>query len=300
MDSRQNTTFKMYQTVAMVCTEFATDIATNPTFKSEADEFAALIPEIRRIDSLISDDRTLVTSAKNQTKDEMCALALDVAQNIKAVGIKTNDETLKMLGQTTKSSLTTCNEEKSLQQCTRIATKARDILPALNGRGMDTALLEELEAAIEGFKGKKPEPQNAKKEKTALIAQLSNLFERADMLLDLMEATTVNFKRTHPEFCGRFETATTVQSPIKKGTRIKFMLENALTGELLTNFNVLCPTLGFNTFVNGVANPTLDISNHADAQFIFTKEGFHPFTLEHVKITRGQVTRLVVKMMPIV
>ena len=141
---------------------------------------------------------------------------------------------------------------------------------------------------------------------TNLSYSVSELAANADLTaysgfhVDFWSATAVNFKRTHPEFCLRFEAATAVQSPIKKGTRIKFVLENALTGEVLTNFNVLCPTLGFNTFVNGAANPTLDISNHADAQFIFTKEGFHPFTLEHVKITRGQITRLVVKLQPIV
>ena len=98
MDNKQSSKFKMYQAVAKVCQTNATDIATNPAFKAEADEFVALIPEIRRVNGLIGDDLKPVAITKNQAKDAMVESALDMAKNIKAVGLINKDENLKSIG----------------------------------------------------------------------------------------------------------------------------------------------------------------------------------------------------------
>ncbi len=299
MDNRQNAKFKMYQAVEKICTAFASEIATNAAFKSESEEFVALIPEIRRVDSLIGDDRTFVAANKNQVKETMVGLTLDVLKNIKAVGIKTNDETLKSLGSTTKSSLTTGKEEQCLQNCERIAKKAREILTALNERGMDSSMLEDLETTITDFKDKKSEPLHVQQEKSAMLTQLTALFDKADNLVDLMELTLVNFKKSNPDFCARFDAATTIQTPITKTTKAKFLPENELTGELLNNFNVECPTIGFTAFVNGNGNPAFEIGSHKDAQIVFSKEGFQSITLDHVKITRGQLNKIVARLQPV-
>ena len=300
MNNNQSAKFKMYQSVEKVCREFATDFAAKPTFKTEAEEFLALIPEIRRIDSLIGDDRTVVALTKNQVKDNMIDLTVDVSKNIRAVGLKTNDETLKVMAQVSVSALSAGKEEMVLQRCQRIATKAREILPALNERGMESTLLDELDEAIEVFKGKKPEPQHMRKEKSALIAQLAKQFEKGDILLELMALTLPNFKKSNPDFFDRFEAASVIETPITKSTKGKFLPENEATSELLTNFNVAIPTTGFSAFINGKDNPALEIPHHKDAQIVFTKEGFQTETLEHEKIVRGQVNRFAVKMKPIV
>ena len=300
MNNNQSAKFKMYQSVEKVCLEFATDFVSKPTFKTEADEFVALIPEIRRIDSLIGDDRTVVALTKNQVKDNMIDLTVDVSKNIRAVGLKTNDETLKVMAQVSVSALSAGKEEMVLQRCQRIATKAREILPALNERGMESTLLDELDEAIEVFKGKKPEPQHMRKEKSALIAQLAKQFEKGDILLELMALTLPNFKKSNPDFFDRFEAASVIETPITKSTKGKFLPENEATSELLTNFNVAIPTTGFSAFINGKDNPALEIPHHKDAQIVFTKEGFQTETLEHEKIVRGQVNRFAVKMKPIV
>lgn len=300
MNNNQSAKFKMYQSVEKVCREFATDFETKPTFKTEAEEFLALIPEIRRIDSLIGDDRTVVALTKNQVKDNMIDLTVDVSKNIRAVGLKTNDETLKVMAQVSVSALSAGKEEMVLQRCQRIATKAREILPALNERGMESTLLDELDEAIEVFKGKKPEPQHMRKEKSALIAQLAKQFEKGDILLELMALTLPNFKKSNPDFFDRFEAASVIETPITKSTKGKFLPENEATSELLTNFNVAIPTTGFSAFINGKDNPALEIPHHKDAQIVFTKEGFQTETLEHEKIVRGQVNRFAVKMKPIV
>ena len=300
MNNNQSAKFKMYQSVEKVCREFATDFETKPTFKTEAEEFLALIPEIRRIDSLIGDDRTVVALTKNQVKDNMIDLTVDVSKNIRAVGLKTNDETLKVMAQMSVSALSAGKEEMVLQRCQRIATKAREILPALNERGMESTLLDELDEAIEVFKGKKPEPQHMRKEKSALIAQLAKQFEKGDILLELMALTLPNFKKSNPDFFDRFEAASVIETPITKSTKGKFLPENEATSELLTNFNVAIPTTGFSAFINGKDNPALEIPHHKDAQIVFTKEGFQTETLEHEKIVRGQVNRFAVKMKPIV
>ena len=300
MNNNQSAKFKMYQSVEKVCREFATDFETKPTFKTEAEEFLALIPEIRRIDSLIGDDRTVVALTKNQVKDNMIDLTVDVSKNIRAVGLKTNDETLKVMAQVSVSALSAGKEEMVLQRCQRIATKAREILPALNERCMESTLLDELDEAIEVFKGKKPEPQHMRKEKSALIAQLAKQFEKGDILLELMALTLPNFKKSNPDFFDRFEAASVIETPITKSTKGKFLPENEATSELLTNFNVAIPTTGFSAFINGKDNPALEIPHHKDAQIVFTKEGFQTETLEHEKIVRGQVNRFAVKMKPIV
>ena len=300
MNNNQSAKFKMYQSVEKVCREFATDIATKPIFKTEADEFVALIPEIRRIDGLIGDDRTVVALTKNQVKDSMIDLTIDVSKNIRAVGLKTNDETLKAIASTSVSALSAGKEEMVLQRCQRIATKAREILTALNERGMASTLLDELDEAIEVFKGKKPEPQHIRKEKSALIAQLGKQFETGDSLLELMALTLPNFKKSNPDFFNRFEAASVIETPITKTTKGKFLPENETTGDLLTNFNVAIPTTGFSAFINGKDNPSLEIPHHRDAQIVFTKEGFEMATLEHEKIVRGQMNRFVLKMKPIV
>ena len=299
MNNNQSAKFKMYQSVEKVCREFATDFATKPTFKTEAEEFVALIPEIRRIDSLIGDDRTVVALTKNQVKDNMIALTIDVSKNVRAVGLKTNDETLKVMAQVSVSALSAGKEEVVLQRCQRIATKAREILPALNERGMESTLLDELDEAIEVFKGKKPEPQYMRKEKSALIAQLAELFEKGDILIELMALTMPNFKKSNPDFFDRFAAASVIETPITRTTKGKFLPENETTGELLTNFNVAIPTTGFSAFINGKDNPTLEMPYHKDAQIVFTKEGFETSMLEHEKIVRGQVNRFSVKMKPV-
>ncbi len=83
MDNKQSAKFKMYQAVEKVYQTYATDIATNPTFKAEADEFVALIPEIRRVDGLISHDRKHVAKTKNNVKDAMVAAAFAQFQEVK-------------------------------------------------------------------------------------------------------------------------------------------------------------------------------------------------------------------------
>lgn len=296
MDNKQSSKFKMYQAVAKVCQTNATDIATNPAFKAEADEFVALIPEIRRVNGLIGDDLKPVAITKNQAKDAMVESALDMAKNIKAVGLINKDENLKSIGDVTKSGLSAGKEEDILQRCQRIAKKARTILPALNDRGMDSNLLDELDSLIEDFETKKPEPQSIKKEKTTLIAQLGKLFDRGDDLLELMLLTLPNFKRSNPTFFERFENASVMETPVSKTTKARFLPKDLATNELLTNFSVECPTLGFKAFINGVSNPALEIKNHADVQLIFTKEGYETVVLEHEKITKGQINNFEVKM----
>ena len=71
---------------------------------------------------------------------------LDVVKNLKLLGISTQDEALKMMGNTTKSSFTKCSEEECLQLCQRIAPTARTLLPSLQEHGFEVEVLNELDA----------------------------------------------------------------------------------------------------------------------------------------------------------
>ena len=299
MTVTQNSQFNMYQTVANLCDDYSATIATIPAFKADKETLAALILDIRRIDSEIGANRTNIAASKKQIKDEMCSQTLNVAKNIKALGIKTQDEALKTMGSVSKSSLTEGTEEECLQRCQRMAQKARTLLAQLNERGLETVVLYELDATIAQFAAIKPEPMRTKQDKSALIVQLADKFDKADTLIEIMSLTVDNFKRLDADFCARFVTAQTPIDAYTAKTKVKFVPEHSLTGERLKNFDVESPTTGFRASVNGKNNPAFPSMMHQDAHFILTKEGFAPAIAEHNKIMRGKVNKIIVKMMPL-
>ena len=300
MTSNQNSLFNMYQAVAKVSDDFAALVASVPAFKADMDTLTAIIPQIRRIDAALGVNRSDDTVLKNQTKDDMCALAFNAANNIKAHGIKTKDESLKSLGTTSVSALKAGTEEDCLQRCQRIAEKARLLLAPLQERGYRLIELESLEAQIAQFTALKPQPQVNKKEKSALVVELNDKFNEADDALETIRLILGNFEKSNPDFHKRFENVLLRIDPYTKTTKIKFVPENAITGELLKNFEVTNTSNGFRASVNGAANPTFDSTHHNDTNFVFTKEGFKDAVVEHVKVIRGKVNRITVKMKPII
>lgn len=299
MDKVQGVKFKMYQSIEKVCSKYPTEVALIAAFKAEADEFVALIPEIRRVDGLIGNDHTVAATTKKEIKDTMLEMAFDVNKNIKAVSLKNNDTELKSLSSITFSALGAGKEEDVLQRCQRIATKAREILPALNERGMETDVLDELDDAIAEFTDKKPMPKDSRKAKSALILKLGNLFNQADDLMELMLLTLPNFKKSNPAFYDAFDKASITETPITRSTKSRFIPKDAVTSEKLTNFTVSIPAINFTTFINGESNPAFEMQNNKEVQIIISKEGYQAVTLDKKKIKRGQINTFAVKMQPV-
>ena len=298
MTQEQNSKFDMYERVIKCCNENGVKVALIPAFQADKNLLESKLPTIRRLSKLIDADKAH-SDTKLNIRTKMIASGVDVCTNLYGYALMTaNDEILKM-SKHSKSSLNSGKEEEILSRCQNISEKARELVALLiEKRGMQEALLTQFEENIAQYQAIKPEPRSAQQAKSTLISQLNAIFDEAEIAMTLLSGSAVNFKNIDNHFLLRFEQATTIIASKTTKTQVKFNVVHSLTKEVISNYTIESSALKVNKTLADAKTmmPTL---HHKGADFVLSKDGFETVVLNKVKIKRGKVNIVKIKMQPV-
>lgn len=291
--------YEMYERLIKFCNEDAATVALIAPFKTHKETLESKLPIIFRLSGLIDAENAHAENKLNM-RMSMIALGLDVCANLNGYGRMMKDTALISMGDHSKSSLNKGKELDVEQRCQGISDKARLLLTELTNKlGMQEALLTQFEASIAQYKAIKTQPRTALQAKSNSIADLNSAFDEADLAYSLMVSGVVNFKNIASDFIPRFNNATTIIAPRVSTTKIKFEVTNGITKEKITDYHVESIALNVGKTLIAAKSSAMPTAHHKQADFVISREGFEPASVEKKKITKGKINIIKVKLMPI-
>jgi hypothetical protein len=300
MNAEQIAKLNMYDAVKTVCQDNATTIATINAFKTALDEFKDKISAIKEVAQQKDMTTTGIAADKKVRKENLSRTASAVAGAIYAYAATTGNNTLKQEVNFSAYDLQRTKDAMLAPRCQNIHDLGAANLTALADYGINAAKLAELQTAIDAFADSAPKPRAAKTTRSAMVANLRQLFNEADQILDeRMDALLPQFAATNPDFVATYQSARKILDPQTTTTQLKGTVTNQSDAAPVADatITVVEASKTAKTDANGdyLIKP-LEIGTYT---VTVTKTGFNNFQITGVEVKLGQVNSLAVELVEI-
>jgi hypothetical protein len=283
----------MCQGVEVHLNDNASIIAANVAFVSAFNNFKTKVAAVISTTQLTDLALTGLAVTKKTSKQELCALAADIAGVVYAFADATGNATLKAEVDYSLSDLLKMKDSLVAPRCQNIYAKTVENKAALGDYGITNAMLTALQAAITGYTETIPKPRAAVSNRKTLNANIVQLFKEIDsILLNQMDKLIVTFRTANPDFVETYFNVRLITDPAVTATQLKGVVTKASDGSPVKVATVTVVELGktAKTKSNG------EYSFKPIAKGTYTvrvvKDGFKDFEADEVEVKLGDVNHL--------
>jgi hypothetical protein len=142
-----------------------------------------------------------ITDEKMEARTDLEERALEIADQVSALGAKTRNAALMAQVQVTRSSLDLSQDDNLVQTAERIRDAAKDNTAALKPYGINTADITALTNAIDTFSGMKTAPRTAKAARSGATKGVASLIKTTRSIFrNQLDKMMTLFRRSNPDF----------------------------------------------------------------------------------------------------
>lgn len=212
MHDVQRSKFNMIQGVSGVFTDYKTTVASYPMLQTTVSELDLKLDEIHNADVILTQDSTANTAEKRKKKETLAVIASELAAAGAAYAADKGDIVLENTLKISFSDIRYGSDAEAAAQADVVWDALKGIAPeALAEYFIETADMEDLQAAIDDFDTISAHKSAMKSERVATTLKLKKLFREADTLL---EKTDRIMKRISRKETGFFNTYTNARQII--------------------------------------------------------------------------------------
>jgi len=230
MTSKQENKHSMYRTVREFLLKYALITSTLPGF---APLFALLVGYIGQISALSdtqSDKRTGLAATKNNLRELLMDLLLDVSGKCYAYASNKGDEVFKQLVKFTDSDLRRTSDTEIANLAAKIIRNAREVLANLVEYDVNEQLLMETEQALANYDGFVEKPRLGIVDRRSATAQINVIFKSTDEVLIKLDALMPVVRKKQPVFFDDYFKARKIISNERRSLSFAAKITDSATG----------------------------------------------------------------------
>ena len=234
MNAIQESKLNMYRSVQLLCKSNNSIVADNVAFSQGLSQLDALITNITNYLSLEIKHTAGITEDKTKAKDNLSALAADIAGLVFAYADTIQNKVLKDEVKYSYSELKRLREDVIVPTVSNIYKAAFDNLSVLTDFGVNAQLLAQLEEAMETYNAVLPKGKTTKSEKSSFSANISNsINEIDDLLKNRLDKLVIVFNKTNPDFVKAYKKVRQIDAPNTVTTQLKGKVISSSDGKLI-------------------------------------------------------------------
>lgn len=268
-------------------------IAANVAFVSAFNNFKTKVAAVISTTQLTDLALTGLAVTKKTSKQELCALAADIAGVVFAFADATGNDTLKAEVDYSLTDLLKMKDSLVAPRCQNIYAKTVENKAALGDYGITNAMLTALLAAISGYTETIPKPRAAVSNRKTLNANIVQLFKEIDsILLNQMDKLIVTFRTAKPDFVETYFNVRLITDPAVTATQLKGTITSAADGSAIKNAAVTVVELSKTAKTKSTGEYSFKPIAKGTYTVRVVKEGFKDFEADEVEVKLGEVNRL--------
>jgi hypothetical protein len=222
MTKYQEVKLNMYRATQQVCNNNPTITATNVKFIIALGLFADEINAILNANTNQALKITGLTDSKASKKETVCEQAIEVAGIITAWADEQGDEDTLAKVHFSVSELMRLKDDEVVPVIQNIFNIATTNAVVLAPYGIDTAMLDALQAAMVAYSASTPLPKTAISERKSQGMQLKQMFATADRILKMrMDKLVTVFNENYPDFVTTYTNARVIYGPSYRTKKVK-------------------------------------------------------------------------------
>lgn len=280
MNSKQEIKLTMYLSANGFMVSHLEETKDLPDFTKNLDEFGRTISDIQSVAEVQKTDKKGLTVQKRVFREKLRSDALDASFKLNAFARFTGNIPLQSEVSMTKSKLNRATDTGLRDYARIIYDRAQASLNELAPYGITSSTQEQFLNAIENYNASISGPRLGITEKTQATDLLTAYFEKADLLLDNLDAAIGIIRLSNPQFVNGYESARRLVTTGKTYMSLKALAVDLLTGALIQGANF---SFVHNGNGNGSANGKF-MKKTADKGIFFLKN--IPEGIYQVKISK--------------
>lgn len=200
MNKEQENRLSMYYAVAKYLDEHSTELGTVPALVAAAVEFQANIKALESATEKQVIDITGFAKDKAEAEDKMITLTLAVAGGTRAYATVQGDSVLAGKMNVTVSALRKHRDAVVAQHCQAIHGAANAVVADLADYGVTTALLADLQSAIDRYVAAIAAPRAAITDRKGATAEIRELMkDTTKLLVKRIDSLVEQFRASNPD-----------------------------------------------------------------------------------------------------
>jgi hypothetical protein len=181
-----------------------------PAFETAADDFIAIIPEIRALAQTQS-SKTGAADEKAAVLEDLGNAAFTVAAAVRAWASASSNKDLARRVNFSRSEIAGGRESEIVARCQDIWAAATANVDALPDYGVNAPRLTALKKKIDAFDAIQSKPRQKIASSSAATKALTKLFKQADVILnERLDTLVVQFRESQPGFYNAYKTARSI------------------------------------------------------------------------------------------
>lgn len=208
-----------------------------PDFTRNLDEFGRVIIDIQSVAELQKTDKKGLTAKKRMFREKLRRDALDASLKLNAYAMFSGNLKLQSEINMTKTKLNRATDTGLRDYARIIYDRAQASLNELAPYGINSSTQEAFLKAIEDYNASIAGPRLGITEKTQATNLLGAYFEKADLLLDNLDAAIGIIRLSNPQFVTGYESARRLVITGKTYRSLKALAVDQLTGTPIQGVN---------------------------------------------------------------
>lgn len=245
MTNKQDGCLKMSLSTTLYLTANATITAGLPNFTNYFTVIQTTNTQILAVQQLQELDKTGITASKNQLRQTLATLAIDIGRRVQAYAINVGNSVLLAEVNYSESDLKRSTDTEIRSRCQVIYDRANANVTALTPYGVTAANLASLLTSITNYNTAFPkgrvgttDTEQATQQLTALFKTLMDNYNKVDMLVEMVRTTQPNFYNEYKKVRKIIDTGA-------KSLILKANVSDSETGDPLANATLtFTPTNG--------------------------------------------------------
>lgn len=292
MNKTQEARLRMSRAVEAHGDSNAVIIATVPAFQESflllKANNAAIVAAFQQEDLVTKG----ITTDKVEAKKALAMMAIDIALPISAYAVKSGNNELKEKVSFSFSDLFRTKHGQVGSRIRNISDIGKEHLSGLAHYGINQSALDTLEAMIDDYEQKVPNPKNAAAIKKAVRENIKNLFAKNALLLkEHLDKTVVGFKKNYPDFVLAYKANRVIINLSSTSTQLKGKIVDT-QGKPIPDAVVALNGTPFTAVTDD--NGHYQMKSIPYGMIIVTAKAreYQPFSSRPFQIKRGQINSL--------
>jgi hypothetical protein len=297
MNAEQEAIYSTYLSTRQHLDDNSTIIAASPAFVAKFDEIKTLIDDLTQKEQLSDLSVAGLSAGKKTAKLTACEKTADMAGIVYAFADATGNEELKAEVNYSLSALKKMKDSLLALRCRNIHDLAAANKTPLAEYGVTTAMLADLQTAIDDYTAAMPKPLTARSSNKTLTASKAQLFKQINKLFEnQLDKMIVTFKAGHPEFVQTYFNLREVPGTPTTQTQLKGTVTGAADAAAIKDALVTIVELGKTAKTNSAGVYHFKPIILGKYTVKATKEGFQDFETDEVQVKLGEINHLDIKL----
>jgi len=216
MTGRQRSKLDMFEAAESVCSQYKHVWGQLPAFRSAFEQFQAELTVLTKLATTQRRHTGGVAQEKVRTRQELCALAFEVASAVRASALAAGDSKAAAKVAFSVTQLRIGKDTLCLERCRQILTTAEGQQTHLESFGITRQRLTELSAALERFSASTRETRQLRSENKTVTAQVPAAFKAVEEIVyNQLDNLIPQFRSSSQRFYNLYQEARVMRSALQ-------------------------------------------------------------------------------------